>query len=125
MENQTAPAQPTKKPPPLNVEGCQKGCLIIVAIFAAILVIGFIIGASHDPNDERYYPGQRPSASGGGDYRRTRPGYDANAPLLPRDKDDVEPLYNEVERRKKEQGISDEEAVRQIMEEYERDKQKK
>src|SRR5438270_13020686 len=122
MENQ--PTQPPNKPSPSNAEGCQKGCnrgcLIVVAIFAALLIIGWIIG-KHDHDNERYYPGQPPSA-GGGDYRRTRPGYDANAPLLPRDKDDVEPLYNEVERRKKEQGISDEEAVRQIMEEHENQK---
>jgi hypothetical protein len=122
MENQTAPAQPPNKPSPSNAEGCQRGCLIVVAIFAALLIIGWIIG-KHDLDSERY-PGQPPSASGGSDYRRTRPGYDANAPLLPRDKDDIEPLYNEVERRKKEQGISDEEAVRQIMEEYEREKRK-
>ncbi|HEV7736902.1 MAG TPA: hypothetical protein VGO47_05960, partial [Chlamydiales bacterium] len=55
-----------------------------------------------------------------GNYQRTKPGYDPNAPLLPRYKGDVEPLYNEVERRKKEQGIDDKEAVRQIIEEQEK-----
>lgn len=60
------------------------------------------------------------STTGGNNYERTNPGYDPNAPLLPRHKGDVEPLYNEVQRRKSEQGISDKEAVRQIVEESER-----
>jgi hypothetical protein len=58
-------------------------------------------------------PVQNPS------YERTRPDYDPDAPLLPRHQGDIEPLYNEVQRRKEEQGISDREAVNQILEEYE------
>lgn len=52
-------------------------------------------------------------------YKRTQSGYDSNAPLMPRDKGDIEPLYNEVQRRKELYGVSDEEAVKQIVEEYE------
>jgi len=48
-------------------------------------------------------------------YQRTRPDYDANAPLLPRHKGDIEPVYNEVQRLKKERGMTDAEAVNKIL----------
>ena len=68
MENQ--PTQPPNKPSPPNAEGCQKGCnrgcLIVVAIFAALLLIGLIISGNHDHDNGRSYPGQPPSAGGGG-----------------------------------------------------------
>lgn len=118
MQNQPTPPLPQ---PPL--QGCQRGCVTVFVIFAVLLVILWVIG-NNEMNRENY-PAHAPATGGGRDYQRTSPGYDANAPLLPRDKDDIEPLYNEVQRRKKEQGISDEEAVRQIIEEHERAKQKK
>jgi hypothetical protein len=120
MQNQPAPL-PTPPLPKSPLQGCGKGCTTALVIFVILLVIFWVIGNNKMQRDE--YRRQPPSA-GGGDYRRTEPGYDANAPLLPRDKEDVEPLYNEVQRRKKEQGISDEEAVRQIIEEQERAKRK-
>lgn len=48
-------------------------------------------------------------------YQRTRPGYDPNAPLLPRGEGDIEPLYNEVQRLKEQQGLTDAEAVDKIL----------
>jgi hypothetical protein len=119
MQNQPAPLpQPPLPKPPL--QGCGKGCTLVIVVI--LLVIFWIIGNNEMRREE--YRERTPSAGGGRDYRRTEPGYDADAPLLPRDKDDVGPLYNEVERRKKEQGISDKEAVRQIIEEQERAKRK-
>ena len=50
-----------------------------------------------------------------GSYERTSPGYDSRAPLLPRYKGDVEPLYNEVQRLKERQGMTDAEAVDKIL----------
>lgn len=117
MENQPVP----QSNPQPKTQGCGKGCNTVLIIIVILLIISWVIGNNETQRDE--YRGQPPSA-GGGDYRRTGPGYDANAPLLPRDKNDIEPLYNEVERRKKEQGISDAEAVRQIIEEQERTKRK-
>jgi hypothetical protein len=60
------------------------------------------------------------SKSSDSTYQRTKPGYDPDAPLVPRYKGDIEPLYNEVERRKLGRGISDEQAVKEILEESER-----
>lgn len=48
-------------------------------------------------------------------YTRTSPGYDPKAPLLPRSKGDVEPLYNGVQRLKEQQGMTDKEAVNKIL----------
>lgn len=57
-----------------------------------------------------------PSYSGSDStYERTRPGYDPNAPLLPREKGDIEPLYNEVQRLKEQEGMTDKEAVDKIL----------
>jgi hypothetical protein len=113
--------EPALQPhPQTKPQGCQRGCMTAFAIVIVLMVLLWVIGNNELKRDT--YPDRAPSSTGG---ERTEPGYDANAPLLPRDKNDVEPLYNEVERRKKEQGISDEEAVRQIIEEQERAKQKK
>ncbi|MDQ3750412.1 MAG: hypothetical protein M3367_15565 [Acidobacteriota bacterium] len=49
------------------------------------------------------------------DYKRTSPEYDPKAPLLPRGKGDIEPLYNEVQRLKKQHGMTDKEAVDKIL----------
>jgi uncharacterized protein YraI len=48
-------------------------------------------------------------------YQRTSPGYDPDAPQLPRHKGDIEPLYNEVQRLKEQQGMTDKEAVNKIL----------
>jgi hypothetical protein len=102
MQNQPAPL-PQPPLPKSPLQGCGKGCTTALVIIVILLVIFWVIGNNEMRRDE--YRAHPPSA-GGRDYRRTEPGYDANAPLLPKDKDDIGPLYNEVERRKKEQGIS-------------------
>ncbi len=55
------------------------------------------------------------NTSANSNYKRTRPSYDPNAPLLPRPKSDIEPLYNEVQRLKEQEGMTDEEAVNKIL----------
>ena len=48
-------------------------------------------------------------------YQHTPPSYNTNAPLLPRHKGDIEPLYNEVQRLKREHGMTDAEAVDKVL----------
>lgn len=60
-------------------------------------------------------PGWSSSTYTGKEYQRTSPGYDPEAPLLPRHKGDMEPVYNEVQRLKGRYGMTDEEAVEKIL----------
>jgi hypothetical protein len=55
------------------------------------------------------------SANTNSNYIRKSPGYDPKAPLIPRHEGDIDPLYNEVQRLKEQEGMSDEEAVNKIL----------
>lgn len=124
------PNQPLEKPhasalnptvAPLNNNSAIAG--LVVAAVIIVLALLCCMGGKGNRSSSDYQPSTYSTGSQietNSNYQRTKPGYDPNAPLLPRYKGDVEPLYNEVERRKKEQGIDDKEAVRQIIEEQEK-----
>jgi hypothetical protein len=87
-----------------NSNKSRSGWWVLVGIFVALNIVGIILNEKERSTHN---------------YQYRKPDYNSNAPLLPRYEGDIQPLYNEVERRKAERGISDREAVNEILREYE------
>lgn len=98
-----------------------------IVIFAVALAVGaLIINAvasyrnSTTTSNSNYDSGNYNTFSNStynSNYQPAQPSYNANDSLLPENKENIKPLYDEVQRLKKEHGMTDREAINKILRE--------